>query len=139
MKNRIKAALVHSALIATTATAAVAVGSQVPELIAQVRGNVRNGDFALHVANQPHRLTLYGTTTCPYCVSAREYLKRAGIGFNDQIIDTSPESQRLFAKLNPGGVPVLVSRSGLILGFDPDGYDELAKASANNNPPSAPR
>jgi glutaredoxin 3 len=129
MKNKIKTALVHSALVVVTAAAAVAVGSQVPKLTAHLRGNVKDGDFALHVANQPQQLTLYGTTTCPHCVKARQYLRKAGFAFNDRVIDTSPDSRVMFAKLNEGGVPVLVSRTGLIIGFNPAAYDELARDS----------
>lgn len=129
MKTRIKTVLVHGALVAITAAAAVAVGSQVPKLFAQLRGDVKEGDFALHVENQPQLLTLYGTTTCPHCISARKYLREAGIAFNDRVIDTSSDSQLMFAKLNEVGVPVLVSRTGLIRGFNSAAYDAFSKAN----------
>ena len=125
MKNRITTALIQFALVGITAAAAIAVGSQVPNLIARFRGDVRGGDFALHIANQPQRLTLYGTTTCPHCITARQYLTKAGIAFNDRVIDTSPVNKVMFAKLNEGGVPVLVSRSGLVSGFNPYRYTQL--------------
>ena len=38
----------------------------------------------------------------------------------------------MFEKLNEDGVPVLVSRTGLIAGFNADAYDALAKASISN-------
>jgi glutaredoxin len=130
MRKQIKTVLLHCALMTMTAAVAVAVGSQAPKWFAKLKGPVMKGDFAAHVANQPQKLTLYGTTTCRYCVKAREYLHQAGIAFNDQLVDTSAESQNRFSQLNQPGVPVLVSSKGLISGFNPVAYDELAMASA---------
>ena len=132
MKNTIKVALVHAVLVTLTASAAIAIGRQVPVFIDQYRGNVKAGDYASHFADQPQRLTLYGTTTCPHCIAARKYLTQTGIAFNDRIIDTSADSRAMFAKLNENGVPVLVSRTGLISGFNKAAYDELARSSALN-------
>jgi glutaredoxin len=132
MKNKVKIALVHTVLVALTASAAIAIGRQVPILVDQYRGNVKSGDYAAHFANQPQRLTLYGTTTCSHCIAARKYLTQAGIAFNDRIIDTSADSRAMFARLNEDGVPVLVSRTSLISGFNQEAYDELARASALN-------
>jgi glutaredoxin 3 len=132
MKNTLKVTLVHTVLVALTASAAIAIGRQVPVIVDQLRGNVKSGDYTSHFAGQPQRLTLYGTTTCPHCIAARRYLKQAGIGFNDRIIDASEDSRAMFAKLDEDGVPVLVSRSGLISGFNQAAYDELARSSTLN-------
>ncbi|UUZ52643.1 hypothetical protein LP419_25495 [Massilia sp. H-1] len=57
-------------LMAATIVAAIALGSQAPRLVREWRGHARSGDFRAHVAGQPARLTLYGTSTCPHCASA---------------------------------------------------------------------
>ncbi|MES2318541.1 MAG: glutaredoxin family protein [Pseudomonadota bacterium] len=128
MNAKIKSAIINIALMAITIAAAIAIGSQAPKLYQQWKGHGRTGDFSVHVANQPERLTLYGTTTCQYCAMARAYLKKEGIPFNDRVVDTSKEANALFAQLNEGGVPVLVSEKKLISGFAEKEYGELAKA-----------
>lgn len=79
----------------------------------------------MHVAQQPNNLTLYGTTTCPHCVSAREYLREKGIPFNDMIIDKSDTASIAFRQLEEKAVPVLVSVNRLVVGFDRNAYAEL--------------
>ena len=130
MKSAVKTICFNAALIAATALVAIALGSQTPQILDHLRGNLKTGDFALHVNGQPQRLTLYGTTTCPHCVRAREFLLRSNIPFNDQILDESPDAEKRFASLNEDGVPVLVSRTGLVSGFNPEAFVELAKASS---------
>lgn len=130
MINRLKTALANAALCIFTASAAIAVGSYLPAMLDQLRGHVKKGDYAGHVADLPQRLTLYGTTTCPHCIRARQFLKLSGIPFNDLILDASPQRQSMFAKLNEDGVPVLVSRTGLVSGFNADAYAALAKDSS---------
>lgn len=109
--------------MAATIAAAIAVGSVAPGLYQQWRGSMRSGDFSEHVANQPYTVTLYGTTTCPYCIKARAYLKKEGIPFNDRIVDESNEAEALYAKLDQNSVPVLVSGKSMIVGFTEPDYD----------------
>ncbi len=130
MKASIKSTLTNIMLMAVTIAAAIAIGSQAPQLYQKWKGHSRSGDFAVHVANQPHRLTLYGTSTCQYCAKARAYLIHAGIPFNDRIVDKSIEARDLFSKLNESGVPVLISDKKLVIGFIENEYSELAAASA---------
>lgn len=129
MKTKIKSVFANIALMAITIALAIVLGSQAPQLYKKWQGNSRSGDFTLHVVNQPYRLTLYGTSTCPHCAKAREYLKAAGISFNDRIVDKSNAARDMFSKLNENSVPVLVSKNRLIIGFNENEYDELAKVS----------
>jgi glutaredoxin len=115
------------ATIVVTAAFAIALGSQLPKLIALWRGPYKTGDYNAHVANLPYKLTLYGTTTCPHCASARAYLKQAGIAFNDQLIDQSKVAAAAYAKLNEAYVPVLVSKHELIVGFKEREYANLSR------------
>lgn len=129
MNAKLKSALVNIALTVATIAAAVAVGTQAPRLYHAWKGNTRSGNFAEHVANQPQRLTLYGTTTCPYCAKARDYLNSAGIPFNDRMIDKSKEAEMLYAKLEENAVPVLVSDNKLIVGFHEKDYAALTNSA----------
>jgi glutaredoxin len=126
---KIKSALVNTGLMAVTIVAAITIGSQAPQLYQKWRGNVRTGDFKEHVADLPQRLTLYGTTSCQYCAKARAFLSKAGIAYNDRIVDTSKEAEAMYAKLHENGVPLLVSDKKLIIGFHEEDYTALANAN----------
>lgn len=130
MKIRLKRAALNAVLMTLTIAAAVAVGSQVPKVLQKVQERNRTGDFSEHLAGQPQRLTLYGTTTCPACTQARAYLKAEGIPFNDMLIDKSKAAERMYDKLGENGVPVLVSKRKYVLGFMPTEYKSLAGAGA---------
>lgn len=130
MHPTIKKIAVNSLLITLTIAAAIAVGSQLPNLYQKWHGPARSGDFSAHVSNLPHRITLYGTTTCPYCETARVHLRNAGVPFNDQLVDKSPEVSAMFEKLNENSVPVLVTGSGMIVGFHVKAYDEFLRSHA---------
>jgi glutaredoxin len=121
--------LTNTVLMAVTIAAAIALGTQAPQLYQKWRGNFRTGDFKEHVANQPQRLTLYGTTSCQYCAKARAFLNKAGISYNDRIVDTSKEAEAMYTKLQESGVPILVSDKKLVIGFHEDDYTTLANAS----------
>lgn len=129
MKASIKNALKNIVLMAVTIAAAIAIGSQAPKLILKWKDAGKTGNYAEHMLNQPQRLTLYGTSTCQYCAKARAYLTKAGIPFNDRIVDQSKEANALYAKLHENSVPVLVSEKKLIVGFNEDEYRELVKTS----------
>lgn len=126
MHAKLKSGLVNAALMTMTIAAAIAVGSVAPKLYQQWQGNSRSGNFSEHLANQPQRLTLYGTTSCPYCAKARAFLTKANIPFNDRIVDVSKDAEALYTKLNMNSVPVLVSENKLIVGFNEKDYAALA-------------
>ena len=124
----LKRVLGKIALVAITIAAALAFGSQAPQLYREWRGHGREGDFKEHVLGQTHQLTLYGTSTCHFCAKARTYLTEHRIPFNDMLVDQSPEANRLFDQLNEDGVPVLVSKTKLVSGYYPAEYADLAQA-----------
>jgi glutaredoxin len=109
MKQHVKKWTLNIILTAATAALALAIGSQLPAWLKKPRDPYKNGDYSAHIVQLPHKITLYGTTTCPYCKKARDYLKQAGIPFNDQIIDESKTAEAAFKQLGEKYVPVLVS------------------------------
>ncbi len=94
------------------------------------------------VIEKPHRrasargprdsiaVTLYGTSWCPYCRKAREYLRRRGVAFVDRDIEQDPAAQREMtikeraAGLEHQGVPVLDVHGTLVEGFSAESFDE---------------
>ncbi|MBK9235218.1 MAG: hypothetical protein IPO19_03775 [Rhodoferax sp.] len=57
-------------------------------------------------------------------VSRRALTFRGGIAFNDRLVDQSPEAREVFALLEEKGVPVLVFKDRLIVGFRFEQYQQ---------------
>lgn len=66
---------------------------------------------------------VYSSNTCPYCVSAKEYLNENGIEFEERNIQTDPEARKELMTMGHMGVPVLVIDEEEIVGFDRDKID----------------
>ena len=64
---------------------------------------------------------VYSTSTCPYCVMAKEFLKKNNIQFEDINVGINPKAgQELIDKSGQMGVPVLDIDGQIIVGFDKD-------------------
>jgi len=62
---------------------------------------------------------IYSTTSCPYCVRAKQFLKENNITFDD--IDVSANQaagEEMIRKSGQMGVPVLDIDGEIIVGFD---------------------
>ncbi len=70
------------------------------------------------------KVTIYSTTTCPYCNAQKAYLKSKGVEFEDILLDKQPEYiQTSIDTCGQNGVPCthIVKDDGTevnILGFD---------------------
>lgn len=70
------------------------------------------------------KVTMYKTTTCPYCKMEGEYLKSKGINFEEIYVDQDAKAAEEMVKIsNQMGVPftVIIKDDGTqetILGFD---------------------
>ena len=76
--------------------------------------------------NTTHSVTVYSTQTCPYCVMAKNYLKKKGVAFND--VDVSKDmnaAEEMVRKSGQMGVPVIEIDNQIVIGFQPDAFEEL--------------
>lgn len=67
------------------------------------------------------KVRVYSTSTCPYCIRAKQFLKDNNIEFED--IDVSIDQQKtqeMVDKTGQMGVPVLDIDGEIIVGFDKD-------------------
>lgn len=78
------------------------------------------------------RVTLYSTTTCPYCKMEREYLQSKGIAFEDILVDQDAKAAEEMVKISGQmGVPFTVIRDDqgqvkeTILGFDKEQLNQV--------------
>lgn len=73
-----------------------------------------------------HDVTVYSTTTCPYCVLAKDFLKKKGVHFKDVNVSIdSKAAQEMIEKSGQMGVPVIDVDGEIIVGFDKKRLDEL--------------
>lgn len=74
------------------------------------------------------KVVVYSSNTCPYCVSAKEYLTEKGVEFEEKNVQTNPEARQELMKMGHMGVPVLLIDGEEIVGFDKPKIDAaLAK------------
>ncbi|MFA6253891.1 MAG: glutaredoxin domain-containing protein [Candidatus Paceibacterota bacterium] len=73
-----------------------------------------------------HKVIVYSTRSCPYCIIAKEYLERVGVPFENKDVGKDPiASQEMVAKSGQMGVPVIEIDGEIIVGFDFETIEKL--------------
>ncbi|MFA7201820.1 MAG: glutaredoxin domain-containing protein [Candidatus Paceibacterota bacterium] len=73
-----------------------------------------------------NKVIVYSTPTCPYCVYAKNYFRENNIPFED--VDVSRDESRareMIAKSGQMGVPVIDINNNIIVGFQPNVFQQL--------------
>jgi glutaredoxin 3 len=84
-------------------------------------------------------VTVYTTTTCPWCTRAKEYLRQKGVPFQEKNIEHDPvAAQEVMQRSGQMGVPVITAGDEVIVGFDRARLDRLAQQYAAPPPPIDP-
>ena len=69
---------------------------------------------------------VYGTSTCPFCIKTKQFLKDNNVDFEDIDVASNPDkAQEMVQKSGQMGVPVLDIEGEIIVGFD---KDKISKA-----------
>jgi glutaredoxin 3 len=72
------------------------------------------------------KVLIYSTPACPICKTAKEYLARKGIPFQDVNVATSNEAaQEMIKKSGQMGVPVIVVNGDMMVGYNQAKLDDL--------------
>ena len=67
------------------------------------------------------KVTVYSTSTCPYCIRLKQFLKVNSIAFEDiDVSSNQGKSREMIDKSGQMGVPVLDIEGEIIVGFDRD-------------------
>jgi len=75
-----------------------------------------------------HKVVVYSTPTCPFCVMAKEYLTEKGVNYEDVNVAANHDRAReMFQKSGQMGVPVIDIDDNIIVGFQPTVFDSLLK------------
>jgi glutaredoxin-like YruB-family protein len=71
---------------------------------------------------------VYSTTTCPYCVTLKAFLKEKGIEFKDVDVGSdSAAADEMIKKSGQMGVPVADIDGQIVVGFDKEKICQLLK------------
>ena len=74
------------------------------------------------------KVIVYSTTTCPYCVMAKQWLKDKKVEFDDINVGIDQEKAReMIKKSGQMGVPVIDVDGEIIIGFDRPKLDASLK------------
>ncbi|KYD24673.1 glutaredoxin family protein [Geobacillus sp. NFOSA3] len=72
------------------------------------------------------RVTVYTTTTCPYCVMVKNFLREQGVPFEEVNVQRDPVAARkLVETTGQVGVPQIEIDGQWVIGFDPDAIMQL--------------
>jgi glutaredoxin-like YruB-family protein len=75
-----------------------------------------------------HKVIVYSTPTCPYCIFAKEYFKHNNIPFEDvDVTQDRNRAQEMITKSGQMGVPVIDVNGTVLVGFQPDMFERLLK------------
>lgn len=81
-------------------------------------GACRREEPRLNAAAHPP-ITMYTTAICPYCISAKHFLKSKGLTWSEVRIDTDPaERQRMVDRTGRTSVPQIFVGDVHVGGFD---------------------
>ena len=64
-------------------------------------------------------ITIYSTSTCPYCIMAKNFFKKHNIAYEEKDVSSDQEAaQEMIKKSGQMGVPVIEIDKEIIIGFD---------------------
>jgi glutaredoxin len=81
------------------------------------------------------KITIYSTTTCPYCVMLKSWLQQQDIKYTEHMVDRDPQAAREMINLSGQmGVPFTTIEKDdgtveKILGFDRPRFQQTLSAS----------
>jgi glutaredoxin-like YruB-family protein len=68
---------------------------------------------------------IYSSSTCPHCVSAKNYLTEKGVEYIEKNVSTDMTARNELIKKGYMGVPVIIVDGEEIVGFDKAKLEEL--------------
>ena len=73
-------------------------------------------------------VTVYSTTSCPFCVMLKDWLKEKKVDFKDYNVGTDQaKAQEMIDKSGQMGVPVSDIGGEIIIGFDKPKLEKILK------------
>ena len=84
-----------------------------------------------HRGERPHRVIVFTTPSCPWCVRAKQYLRERQVAFREVDVARDARAARdLARRTGQTGVPVVEIDGRPIVGFDKQQIDRLLGLAA---------
>lgn len=93
---------------------------------------------AIRAHSQRVDITLYTTSTCPYCAKAMAWLKRHDVRWHECNVETNAACQRTYAEQGSPGVPLVRAGERWHLGFHVPWLNEALAAQDSATAQSMP-
>ena len=78
--------------------------------------------------SKPASVRVFTTTTCPWCVKTKEFLKANNVKYRDINVSTDEKSRNeMFEKSGQFGVPVTEINGTIIVGYDKESLKKALK------------
>ncbi len=68
---------------------------------------------------------VYSSTTCPHCVTVKEYLTDKGVSFTEKNVSVDAAARKELMKKGIMAVPVVEIDGETVVGFDRDRIEDL--------------
>jgi glutaredoxin 3 len=73
-----------------------------------------------------NKVIVYSTSTCPYCIYAKDYFKENNVPFEEVNVGLDRvRAQEMVVKSGQMGVPVIDINGEIVVGFQPEVFDKL--------------
>ncbi len=73
-----------------------------------------------------HKVIVYSTPTCRYCVMAKDWFNKNGVTYEDKNVGIDHASAtEMITKSGQMGVPVIDIDGNILVGFQPDVFKQL--------------
>lgn len=74
------------------------------------------------------KVTVYTSSTCPWCVRAKKYLNSIGVSYKEvNVAKDFRGAVEMMKKSGQRGVPVLDINGNIVIGFDKEQIDSLLR------------
>lgn len=70
-------------------------------------------------------ITIYTSSTCPYCTLAKDYLNEKNVSYTEKNIQEDSEARKELMSMGHMGVPVIVVDEEEVIGFDKPKLEKL--------------
>lgn len=78
--------------------------------------------------DKEHKVIVYSTPSCPYCVYAKNFFAQNGVEFEDvDVTRDRARAQEMIEKSGQMGVPVIDIDGSIVIGFQPALFAELLR------------
>ena len=71
------------------------------------------------------KVTIYTSSTCPHCHTAKDYLTEKGVDFEEKNVGNDAEARKELIQKGYMGVPVIIVGDEEIQGVDKEKLEEL--------------